>query len=154
ARSLHGRNQDPDSSDGAARRKDAGFHLAAHVEFRRGDPGPAGGISPPRRPLHRADPKASGDLMRLKELGLRGAYLVDVEPHIDERGLFARTWSADEFAALGLVAAWVQSSTSYNRAFGTLRGLHYQAEPRPEAKLVRCTRGAVFDVIVDLRVGS
>jgi dTDP-4-dehydrorhamnose 3,5-epimerase len=92
--------------------------------------------------------------MRLEPLVLQGAFLVEPEPNVDERGLFVRTWSADEFAERGLVASWAQSSASYNRLAGTLRGLHYQAEPRAEAKLVRCTRGAVFDVIVDLRPGS
>jgi dTDP-4-dehydrorhamnose 3,5-epimerase len=92
--------------------------------------------------------------MRFEPLELSGAFIVDVDPHTDDRGLFARTWSADEFAARGLVTEWVESSTSYNRVTGTLRGLHFQAEPHPEVKLVRCTRGAAFDVIVDLRTSS
>lgn len=92
--------------------------------------------------------------MRLEALELHGAFVVEVEPHVDERGLFARTWSANEFAERGLVDVWVQSSTSHNRLAGTLRGLHFQADPHPEVKLVRCTRGAAFDVIVDLRPGS
>jgi dTDP-4-dehydrorhamnose 3,5-epimerase len=92
--------------------------------------------------------------MRFEELELPGAFVVEVDPHTDERGLFARTWSADEFAARGLISAWVESSTSYNRLAGTLRGLHYQDEPNPEVKLVRCTRGSAFDVIVDLRADS
>lgn len=92
--------------------------------------------------------------MRLEALELAGAFVVDVEPNEDERGLFARTWSTEEFAARGLTVAWVELSTSYNRSAGTLRGLHYQADPRPEVKLVRCTRGAAFDVIVDLRPTS
>jgi dTDP-4-dehydrorhamnose 3,5-epimerase len=92
--------------------------------------------------------------MRLEPHGLPGAFVVEVEPHVDERGLFARTWSADEFAAHGLDASWAQASTSHNRLTGTLRGLHYQDEPHPEVKLVRCTRGAAFDVLVDLRRDS
>jgi dTDP-4-dehydrorhamnose 3,5-epimerase len=92
--------------------------------------------------------------MRLEPLELEGAFVVDVVPHVDERGLFARTWSASEFAECGLDVAWVEWSTSFNARSGTLRGLHYQAEPFPEAKLVRCTSGAAFDVIVDLRHGS
>ena len=92
--------------------------------------------------------------MRFHPTPLRGAYLIEPEPHADERGCFARTWCHDEFAAAGLSAAWVQCNASHNRLAGTLRGLHYQAEPRPEVKLVRCTRGAAFDVIADVRPGS
>jgi dTDP-4-dehydrorhamnose 3,5-epimerase len=92
--------------------------------------------------------------MRFEALELMGAFVVEAEPHEDERGLFARLWSAEEFADRGLASAWVESSTSYNRRAGTLRGLHYQADPAAETKLVRCTRGAAFDVIVDLREGS
>ncbi len=85
---------------------------------------------------------------------LEGAYLVDLERHEDERGFFARTWCGDEFARHGLATAIVQCSLSYNRLAGTIRGVHWQAEPHEEEKLVRCTRGAIFDVIVDLRPGS
>jgi dTDP-4-dehydrorhamnose 3,5-epimerase len=92
--------------------------------------------------------------MRFEPLELTGAFVIEVEPHVDERGLFTRTWSADEFAERGLDIAWAESSTSFNERAGTLRGLHYQAEPYAEVKLVRCTRGAVFDVIVDLRSQS
>ena len=86
--------------------------------------------------------------------GLDGAYLVEPERLSDERGFFARTWCAEEFARRGLDAGWSQCSTSFNRRRGTLRGLHYQAPPHAEAKLVRCTRGRVFDAIVDLRPAS
>lgn len=92
--------------------------------------------------------------MRLEPLELAGAFVVEVEPHIDERGLFARTWSADEFAERGLVTEWAQASTSHNRVAGTLRGLHYQADPHAEVKLVRCSSGAAYDVVVDLRADS
>jgi dTDP-4-dehydrorhamnose 3,5-epimerase len=85
---------------------------------------------------------------------LPGAFRIDVEPHGDDRGLFARTFCADEFAAHGLPRSFVQCSTSYNARRGTLRGLHWQAAPQEEAKLVRCTRGRAFDVIVDLRPQS
>lgn len=85
---------------------------------------------------------------------LAGAFLVAPERHEDERGFFARTFCRQEFAAHGLEPAVVQCSVSYNRAAGTLRGMHYQAAPRREAKLVRCTRGAIFDAIVDLRPDS
>jgi dTDP-4-dehydrorhamnose 3,5-epimerase len=92
--------------------------------------------------------------MRFVPTELVDAYLIETEPVWDERGFFERTWCRDEFAANGLDAAWVQSSTSFNPRKGTLRGLHYQAEPFPETKLIRCTRGSAFDVIVDLRPHS
>jgi len=92
--------------------------------------------------------------MKLTELILGGAFLIEPERHEDERGFFARTFCSTEFAAHGLNPAVAQCSVSYNRRRGTLRGLHYQAAPHAEDKLVRCTAGAVFDVIVDLRPGS
>lgn len=82
---------------------------------------------------------------------LRGAFIVDPERLEDERGFFARTWCRDDFAAHRLNAALVQCNISFNARKATLRGLHYQASPHEEAKLVRCTRGAIHDVIVDLR---
>lgn len=85
---------------------------------------------------------------------LDGAWLIDVEPATDERGFFARTWCRREFAAHGIGAQFLQASVSGNARRATLRGLHYQAGPHQEAKLVRCTAGAVFDVIVDLRPRS
>lgn len=85
---------------------------------------------------------------------LEGAYLVDLERHVDERGFFARTWCRDEFGLHGLATEVVQCSLSYNRLAGTIRGIHWQAEPHEEEKLVRCARGAIFDVIVDLRPAS
>jgi dTDP-4-dehydrorhamnose 3,5-epimerase len=85
---------------------------------------------------------------------LRGAYLVDVEPWSDERGFFARSYCADEFADAGLGEVMRQCSISHNERKGTLRGLHYQSAPHEEHKLVRCTAGAVFDVIVDIRAAS
>jgi dTDP-4-dehydrorhamnose 3,5-epimerase len=88
------------------------------------------------------------------ETPLRGCFLIEPEPAEDERGSFARTFDAREFATLGLDARVAQCSTSFNRRAGTLRGLHYQAAPHAEAKLVRCTRGAIFDVAVDLRADS
>jgi dTDP-4-dehydrorhamnose 3,5-epimerase len=87
-------------------------------------------------------------------LPLAGAYAIEPEPAADERGFFARLWCAREFAARGLRADFVQSSISSNRRRGTLRGLHYQLPPHAESKLVRCIRGAAFDVIVDLRPES
>jgi dTDP-4-dehydrorhamnose 3,5-epimerase len=89
-----------------------------------------------------------------RELPLAGAFLIELEPQRDERGLFARTFCEDEFRAHGLEPHVAQCNVSWNARRGTLRGLHYQAEPHAEAKLVRCARGAVFDVIVDLRRDS
>lgn len=85
---------------------------------------------------------------------LAGAYVLEPERKEDERGYFARVWCDQEAADHGLTHRWVQSNTSFNVHVGTLRGLHYQSQPFPEAKLVRCTRGALFDVIVDLRGSS
>ena len=92
--------------------------------------------------------------MRFTPLPLRDACLVELDKIEDERGWFARTWCAREFREHGLEHELVQCSASFNRARGTLRGLHYQAAPHAETKLVRCTRGAIFDVIADLRPDS
>jgi dTDP-4-dehydrorhamnose 3,5-epimerase len=92
--------------------------------------------------------------MRFIETELAGAYVIDPEPFVDIRGAFARTWCAREFEAHGLTTRVAQTSTSFNARRGTLRGMHYQAAPFPEVKLVRCTRGAIFDVIIDLRPAS
>jgi dTDP-4-dehydrorhamnose 3,5-epimerase len=83
-----------------------------------------------------------------------GAFVIELERHCDERGFFARTWCPREFEAHGLNPRLAQCSVSFNARKGTLRGLHYQAAPHEEAKLVHCTRGAIFDVAVDLRAGS
>jgi dTDP-4-dehydrorhamnose 3,5-epimerase len=92
--------------------------------------------------------------MIFTESTLRGAFTVDMVRAEDERGFFARSFSAEEFAARGLPAEMPQSSVSHNARKGTLRGLHFQAPPHGEDKLVRCTWGAIFDVIVDLRNDS
>lgn len=92
--------------------------------------------------------------MQLIQTKLAGVFVVEVSANADERGLFARTYDAAIFAAAGLPVDWPQCNTSFNHARGTLRGLHYQAEPKGEPKLVRCTRGTIFDVAVDLRAGS
>jgi dTDP-4-dehydrorhamnose 3,5-epimerase len=92
--------------------------------------------------------------MRFLPLSIEGAWLIEPEPRADERGFFARTWCVRDFADHGLVANFVQASVSFNDAAKTLRGLHYQAEPYGEIKLVRCTAGSIFDVIVDLREES
>jgi dTDP-4-dehydrorhamnose 3,5-epimerase len=92
--------------------------------------------------------------MKLTETTLIGAFLIDLEPRPDARGFFARTWCEHEFAELGLHIRWVQCNISFNRERGTLRGMHYQAAPYAEAKLIRCTMGAIYDVIIDLRPDS
>ena len=92
--------------------------------------------------------------MLVTELVLGGAFLVEPERVEDERGFFARTFCVEEFTARGLNPTVMQCSVSYNRRRGTLRGLHYQAAPDAEDKLIRCTAGAVFDVLVDVRPGS
>jgi dTDP-4-dehydrorhamnose 3,5-epimerase len=92
--------------------------------------------------------------MIFRETPLAGAFVVEPERSEDERGFFARTYDRDAFAERGLDPEVVQCSVSYNRRRGTLRGLHFQAAPHEETKLVRCTRGRIWDVIVDLRPGS
>jgi dTDP-4-dehydrorhamnose 3,5-epimerase len=92
--------------------------------------------------------------MRFTHLVLEGAVLVQLEPHRDDRGLFARSYCAHEFAAAGLPTHWPQMNVSGNLRAGTLRGMHFQRPPHEEPKLVRCTRGAVLDVIIDLRPAS
>lgn len=92
--------------------------------------------------------------MRFTATSVSDVVLVELEPLTDERGFFARTWCREEFASHGLNPDIAQCSVSFNARKGTLRGLHYQVAPHQEAKLVRCTSGAVFDVAVDLRPGS
>jgi len=92
--------------------------------------------------------------MIFTESPLPGAFLIDLAPITDERGFFARAYCAEEFAAKGLGSELRQCSVSYNTRKGTLRGLHYQRSPHEEHKLVRCTAGAIFDVIVDVRPQS
>ena len=89
--------------------------------------------------------------MKFVETELKGAFVIEPDRLEDERGFFARTFCTDEFAARGLQRRFVQCSVSFNVLRGTLRGMHYQAAPHEEAKLVRCTRGAIYDAIVDLR---
>jgi dTDP-4-dehydrorhamnose 3,5-epimerase len=92
--------------------------------------------------------------MQFTPTGLTGAFVVELERQEDERGFFARSWCQEEFEAQGIPGKIVQCNVSGNRRRGTLRGLHYQAAPYAEAKLVRCTMGAIYDVIVDLRHDS
>jgi dTDP-4-dehydrorhamnose 3,5-epimerase len=92
--------------------------------------------------------------MRFHETKLPGVFEIDLDPIHDERGFFSRSWCRREFEENGLNPVVQQCNVSFNEKKGTLRGIHYQAEPHPEAKLVRCTQGAIYDVVVDLRPGS
>jgi len=92
--------------------------------------------------------------LKFLETPVAGAFVIEMEPIRDERGFFARSWCAREFAERKLHPGLVQCNVSFNRKRGTLRGMHYQAAPHQEAKLIRCTMGAVYDVIVDLRIES
>jgi dTDP-4-dehydrorhamnose 3,5-epimerase len=92
--------------------------------------------------------------MKFTETKLKGAFVVEIEKLTDDRGFFARSWCQKEFEAHGLTSRVVQSNVSFNRKKGTLRGMHYQIAPFQESKLIRCTRGAIYDVIIDLRPDS
>lgn len=92
--------------------------------------------------------------MRFCPTLLAGTFEIEIDTHTDERGFFARTWCAQEATAQGLCTSFAQSSISFNRLRGTIRGLHFQRAPHAESKLVRCTAGAIFDVVVDLRPES
>ncbi len=92
--------------------------------------------------------------MIFTETKLKGAFIIALEPREDERGFFARSWCEDEFKQNGLNPRLAQCNISFNKKRGTLRGMHYQVAPFAEAKLVRCTMGAIHDVIIDLRPNS
>src|SRR5215470_11440819 len=92
--------------------------------------------------------------MRFSETGVTGAMMIDPTPHQDERGRFMRAWCAKEFSGAGINFVPVQANMGFSKKKGTVRGMHYQIEPAPEAKLVRCTRGSIFDVVLDLRPES
>jgi dTDP-4-dehydrorhamnose 3,5-epimerase len=92
--------------------------------------------------------------MHFSACPIPGAWVIDPAPHADARGRFMRAWCAEEFAAHGIDFVPLQANMGFSERTGTVRGLHYQAAPHEEAKLMRCTRGAVFDVLVDLRPGS
>ena len=92
--------------------------------------------------------------MIFTETELKGAFLIEPDRKEDARGFFARTWCVEEFKAHGLDPRVVQCNISFNKKKGTLRGMHWQVAPHPEAKLVRCTMGALWDVIIDLRPAS
>ena len=89
--------------------------------------------------------------MLFRETKLPGAFVIELQKHEDERGFFARSWCQKEFEEHGLNPRTVQCNVSFNKVKGTLRGMHYQVAPFAEAKLVRCTQGAIYDVIIDLR---
>lgn len=92
--------------------------------------------------------------MNFTALPLAGAYLIELNLRTDDRGHFARVFCKREFETYGLITHFVQMSTSFNHRKGQIRGMHYQEEPHAETKIVRCTQGAIYDVIVDLRKSS
>lgn len=92
--------------------------------------------------------------MKFTPLPLAGAFLIEQERHYDERGFFARTFCSEEFKAHGLVTEWVQMSTSFNIQKDQIRGMHYQEDPYSETKIVRCTAGSIYDIMLDLRPDS
>ena len=92
--------------------------------------------------------------MIFRETKLAGAFVIEPERLEDERGFFARLWSEQDFEEQGLVPHFMESNTSFSRKRGTVRGMHFQASPHGQVKLVRCTTGAIFDAIIDLRPGS
>ena len=92
--------------------------------------------------------------MKFSETDIVGAKIIDPAPHLDDRGRFMRAWCTREFAEHGINFVPVQANMGFSARKGTVRGMHFQTEPAPEAKLVRCTRGAMFDVVLDLRTAS
>jgi dTDP-4-dehydrorhamnose 3,5-epimerase len=92
--------------------------------------------------------------MRFTPAPLKGAFIIDLQRHEDERGFFGRAFCEREFQGHGLSTPMVQTNVSFSKEKGTLRGMHYQAPPHEEAKLIRCTRGSIYDVIVDVRPDS
>src|SRR5438309_9797563 len=92
--------------------------------------------------------------MKFSKTSLPGVYVIDLEPREDERGFLARTYCEEEFGQQGLNTRWPQCNLTLTRKRGMLRGLHYQAEPKPEIKLIRCASGTIYDVLVDVRRGS
>jgi dTDP-4-dehydrorhamnose 3,5-epimerase len=106
------------------------------------------------RPVRRPDPGGWHLFVIFAETELKSVFFIDLEKHVDERGFFARVWCEQEFRDRGLNPRIAQSSVSFNHKRGTLRGMHYQVAPYEEAKLVRCTAGAIYDVVLDLRLHS
>ena len=106
------------------------------------------------RTVRGAHPSGDGVRVIFKETKLKGVFVIELERIEDDRGFFARTFCRKEFEAHGLDSNLAQCSVSFNKKKGTLRGMHYQAAPHQEAKLIRCTMGTIYDVILDLRLGS
>jgi dTDP-4-dehydrorhamnose 3,5-epimerase len=98
--------------------------------------------------------KGRENRLQFIETKLKGAFIIEIQRLEDERGFFARSWCQREAEAFGLRPQWLQCDISFNKAKGTLRGMHYQSAPCEETKLVRCTRGAIYDVMIDLRPDS
>lgn len=92
--------------------------------------------------------------MKFKETKLKGAYVIEIQQLLDDRGFFGRSWCANELNEIGLKTNIAQANTSFSKKKGTLRGMHYQNDPYQETKLIRCTRGSIYDVIIDLRPES
>jgi len=99
-------------------------------------------------------PEDRFDYMILTETKLQGCFIIEPERFADDRGFFGRAWSESEFASLGSSVHFVEANISFNRKKNTLRGLHYQGHPNEQGKLVRCTRGAIYDVALDIRRDS
>src|SRR3989344_8804848 len=106
------------------------------------------------REIRHPGPSRGGNRVKFAPTELAGVYIIDVEPILDERGFFARSWCRREFEKRGLNPDIAQCNISFNKKCGTLRGMHYQTKPHEETKVVRCTSGAIYDVIVDLRPES
>ena len=106
------------------------------------------------REVYCSNSSSEGLFLIFTETNLKGAFIVEPEKLEDSRGFFGRMWCCEEFSAHGLNPKLVQCNISFNSTIGTLRGMHYQVPPHEEAKLVRCTKGAIFDVIIDLRAES
>jgi hypothetical protein len=104
--------------------------------------------------LYYSNSQCAGVALKFTPTALEGAYIIDVEPQEDERGFFARSWCANELRAQGLISNLAQCSVSFNKKRGTLRGMHYQGVPHEETKIVRCTAGSIYDVIIDMRLES
>jgi len=92
--------------------------------------------------------------LKFTETPLSGAYIIDIDPIGDERGFFATCWTREDFTKRGLTGEFIQCNVSLSQATGTVRGMHFQHAPHQEAKLVRCTQGALYDVLLDLRADS
>lgn len=106
------------------------------------------------RPIRSRHPEHESVAVKFVETPIEGVVVVEISAIFDERGFFARSFSRDAFAERGLMSVAMQSNISLNQSAGTLRGMHYQAEPLPDPKLVRCTAGAMYDVALDLRPES